>query len=397
MQTNSLTNKLFLATLVLLIIPISGLSIDIYIPSLPAVTHFFNTDKSMVQLSVTVYMIGIGIMQLFAGGISDSFGRKIPYTIAMGIFIAATLLIPFSRNIYDLLILRFIQGCFIAIAIVPIRSVMTDLFTGRELYKMSNYMTMAWSIGPIIAPAIGGYLQVYFGWKANFYFLAIYSLMIFTLTLFFLPETSEHRHPFHIGEILKRYAEILMHPLFLAGILINGLLYSIIMIFNVVAPFLIQSVLHYSAIEFGHIALLMGLAWFMGTMTNRFLLDVAIETKTIIGLSLMLLVNAGMLVSVLFTPLNIYSISIPMFIQLWIGGVIFPNNFARGLSLFPRTTGSANALIGAFIFFIAGLGSVFGALLKSTSALPLVIANIAIILVCLLIHYFISKTSSKVE
>ncbi len=81
------------------------------------------------------------------------------------------------------------------------RSVIPDLFEGRELYKWMNYMVMAWSMGPIIAPAIGGYLQHYFGWKSNFYFLATYTILTGLLVYFYLPETSKHRHSFQFLNI----------------------------------------------------------------------------------------------------------------------------------------------------------------------------------------------------
>src|SRR3990167_3375173 len=200
----SRSNKNFLAFLALFIIPISGLSIDIYVPSLPAVSHFFEVDKSLAQLTITVYMIGLGIMQFFAGSISDSFGRRKPFLIAMLIYISATLFIPFVKNIEQLLFLRFVQGIVIAVIVVPMRSVISDLFEGPAYYKMANYMTMAWSIGPIIAPAIGGYLQHYFGWQANFYFLGVYSIISFILIALYLPDTSAYHHPFHLRKILAQ-------------------------------------------------------------------------------------------------------------------------------------------------------------------------------------------------
>src|SRR6185503_17599923 len=97
-------------------------SIDIYVPSLPAVSHHFHVDKALVQLTITTYMIGIGIMQLFAGAISDSFGRKKPAAIALFIYFIATLCVPWSHTIYELLALRFIQGVTAGIIVVPMRS-----------------------------------------------------------------------------------------------------------------------------------------------------------------------------------------------------------------------------------------------------------------------------------
>lgn len=380
-------NRYFLAILALLIIPISGLSIDIYVPSLPAVSRYFSVDKAYVQLSITTYMIGLGSMQLFAGSISDSFGRRQPFVIAMIIFIISTLLVPQAATINQLLLLRFIQGTAVALSIVPMRSVFVDLFEGTELYKMTNYMTMVWSIGPVIAPAIGGYLQYYFGWKSNFYFLAVYSAISFILVFLFLPETSQHRHSFHIKEITNRYVQILFYWKYLKGLLIDSLLYSIIILFAIVGPFLIQSVLHYSVIEFGHMSLLMGFAWFLGSMTCRCLLHFNFDTKIKICLWLAFIISLIMLILAYQFPLNIYNIVIPIFAILWVGGIVFPNYFARNLSIFPTISGSANALFGSSIFFIAGIVSIFGTLLKSNSEVPLAVAYVVLTLLCLCLFY----------
>lgn len=382
-------NKIWYALITLFIIPLSGVSIDIYVPSLPAVSHYFNVDKSLSQLSITAYMFAMGIMQLFAGSISDSFGRKKPFLIAMTVFILATLCIPFAYDINQLLFLRAIQGILVAVIMVSIRAVIPDLFEERELTIMTTYMVMAWSIGPIVAPAIGGYLQHFFGWQANFYFLAGYSFLGFILVLFYLPETSIHRHPFHLGLILKRYKKILSHKEFLSGIAIDGLLYSLILLFAVIGPFLIQTRLNYSAVQFGHTALLVGLAWFIGAMTSRLLVNIELEIKAKIVFLCMLFIAMIMIALALFLSMNIYSIVIPVLLTVWLGGILFPNYAARAIFLFPETTGSANALFGAFVFMISGTGSALGSFLKSSDQLPLAIAYFSIVILCLGISYFL--------
>jgi DHA1 family bicyclomycin/chloramphenicol resistance-like MFS transporter len=382
-------NKNYLiAILVFLIVPISGLSIDIYVPSLPAIVTHFQTDKALAQLTLTTYMLGAAIMQLFAGPLSDYFGRKKPYIISMLTYIIATLLIPLSSSIHALLFLRFIQGIAIACISVPMRAVIADLFTGRELYKMGNYMTMSWSIGPIIAPAIGGYLQHFFGWQACFYFLAIYSIIVFILSLIFIPETSQHKHPLHLLKILARYREMIMHWEYTKTVFTNGLLYSLIILFAIVGPFLIQNVLHYSAIDFGHIALLVGLAWFMGTVFNRFLVDMKNETKTTLGYLSLLFISITMTILSAVLPLGIYQIVIPMILIALVSSMLFSHGFARRMSLFTHLSASSNALAGSLVFLIPSVISSLGTLLKSNSAFPLAAAYVVIILLSFTISAF---------
>lgn len=376
-----------IALLALFAIPLSGLSIDLYVPSLPAVSHFYGVDKSLAQLTITAYMVGLGLMQLFAGSISDSFGRRKPFLISMFIFIVVTLLIPAASSINQLLLLRLAQGVAVAVIAVPMRSVVSDLYEGREYYKMANYMTMAWSIGPIIAPAIGGYLQHYFGWQADFYFLAIYASISFLLNLFYLPETSAHQHPFHLVEIFSRYKKIMMHKEYLAGLAINSILYSIIILFTVVGPFLIQTVLHYSPIQFGHVALITGLAWFLASMINRFLLHVTLDKKLLLSFCSIFFIAVISLLIDSVIPMTIYTITLPVVLILLIGGIVFSTCFARSVSLFPKMTGSANALFSGFVFLMTGISSGAGTLLKSTSNIPLLTAYSVLTALCLLIYY----------
>ncbi|MBA2654958.1 MAG: multidrug effflux MFS transporter [Gammaproteobacteria bacterium] len=393
MQDTLAKNRRFYAILAMLVLPLSGLGIDIYVPSLPAVSEYYGVDKALVQLSVTTYMLGLGLVQLFGGSLSDSFGRKKPFLIAMALFIVASFWVPFSKDIYQLLLFRLIQGGSIAVVIVPMRSVILDLFTGHELLKMLNYMTIAWSIGPIIAPAIGGYFQHYFGWQSNFYFLTLYSVVMFLLVLIYMPETSAYRHSFHIAEILKRYKKIIFSRQFVAGLLMNGVLYSFVIIFGIVGPFLIQVVMGYSAIEFGRVALLMGVAWFMGTMSNRFLLHINLRIKTKVCLLLMTLIVVLMLVLAL-TTFNLYSVTIPTFFLFWVAGILFPNYFAHSLALFPKATGSANALFGSAIFVIAGVSSALATLLKSNSILPLTFAYLMLLALCFCIFFGIMQPAA---
>jgi Bcr/CflA subfamily drug resistance transporter len=381
------SRKLLIAILTFLVLPLSGIAIDIYVPSLPAVSDYFHATNASTQLTITSYMMGLGIFQLIAGPISDSYGRRKPFLASMLVFIIATICIPYVNSIYHLQALRFIQGAALAITVVPMRSVLLDLYEGDALKKMMNYMTMTWSIGPVIAPAIGGYLQHYFGWKASFYLLSIYSISAYFAILKIMPETSQHKHEFSIRTTLQRYRTIFKHPEFLAGLASNCALYSIIIIFSVVGPFLLQESLHMSAVGFGHVSLLLGFAWFSGNMTNRLLFRYEATTKIKMCVLIMLVINLVMMLILGSFTLTIPSIVIPTFLILYFGGIIFPNNFATALTLFPTFTGSTNALFGAMVFFLAGVSGAGATLLTATTGMPIAIAYFFIIIFIMLISF----------
>jgi DHA1 family bicyclomycin/chloramphenicol resistance-like MFS transporter len=378
--------KYWLAALVFLIVPLSGVSIDIYAPSLPAVSDYFHVAKNLSQLTITAYLVGLGFMQLFAGSISDSFGRKKPFMVALIVFMMTTFLIPCSQTIYHLIFLRFMQGASLAVTVVPMRSVMTDLFEGEELQKMMTYMTMSWSLGPIVAPAIGGYLQYYAGWKANFYFLGIYSVIVFVLALLFLFETSKQRHPFYLSSMLKRYRNMLVHREYVNYVMTGSLLFSLITLFGIAGPFFIQTVLHYSAAAFGQFTLVMGVAWFLGVMSNRFMLGVPLAVKANVCFYLMACTVALMFVVSLFYSVLIYNLVIPMGFLFFFSGILYPSYFIQSVMLFREYSASANALYNAGAFFVAGVVSGLGSLVRVDTEVPFVLVVGGLVGVCIAIR-----------
>jgi Bcr/CflA subfamily drug resistance transporter len=352
---------------------------------MPKMTEFFMTNKSLIQLSISFYMLGLGLLQILAGPISDSFGRKKPFIIGMMLYLLSTGLIISCHNIYVLLALRALQGISVAILVVPIRSVIPDLFSGKELQKYMSYVVTAWAIGPIIAPVIGGYLQHQFDWQANFIWLFAYGSIAFILVVFFLPETSEQRHAFKFNVIINNTHDILSNTSFLRALFSNGLLYSMIILYATVAPFLLQNILHVSIINFGHLTMLVGLGWFIGSLINRFTLHVTQHRKIKTCLSIMLIAILVMIIVNKFIIFNTLAFMAPIFVIMICGGIVFPNYFSRAVILFPDKTGSANALMGTFVFVIPSLVSMLGTFLKTTSPLPLALVYGGLVTVCLLL------------
>ena len=157
-------NKTYLAVLINIIIPLAGMSTDIYLPSLPAMCSHFHVAKALVQLTVTTYVLGVGIAQLIAGPISDANGRKKLLVFALLIQLIAILLIVLTPSIHWMIVFRFLQGIGAGLMVVPARAIINDIFSGTELKKQFNTLTISFAMAPIIAPFIGGYVQHYFGW-----------------------------------------------------------------------------------------------------------------------------------------------------------------------------------------------------------------------------------------
>jgi MFS transporter, DHA1 family, multidrug resistance protein len=144
------------------------LTIDMYLPALPAVVSEFQTTESYVQLSLTFYLVGLVLGNLLAGPISDVKGRRAPMLLGLAVYAVCSLLCAFSPNIWWLIGLRALQGFSGAAGMVVSRAVVRDLFSGTEMTKFMTMLMVVNGAGPIIAPIIGGQLLRFTSWRGVF-------------------------------------------------------------------------------------------------------------------------------------------------------------------------------------------------------------------------------------
>lgn len=391
--------KIYLAVLVNLIVLLAGISTDIYLPSLPAISQHFASTKTLAQMTVTSYAAAMALAQILAGPISDAHGRKMMLSLAMGVQAIAITAILFSPFIGWMIFFRFLQGLGAGFTMVPARAIINDIFSGLEAKKQFNYVTLSFAVGPIAAPFVGGYLQNYFGWQANFTILLIYLLILLIIVLLFYRETCSVIRSFSIEHLWKNYQIILSNSHFFMGASFVSCIFGYTALFNVAGPFIVQSVLHCSAITFGRIALLIGIAWFLGNMTSRFLFGVNKHIKISIALGLSFLAAITMLVFSQLNYLNLPTLVIPTFLIIGCSGFIFPIYIGECLTIFPQLAASANACLFSFIWIMFCVFSALGALLNLHSLAPLALAYCSINIISLILYYRLSriKNTQSVE
>ncbi|MFZ4115170.1 MAG: MFS transporter [Chthoniobacterales bacterium] len=376
-------NKNVVVLVALYIIPLNGLSVDIYVPSLPAVADYFFTSHLLVQSTISIYILGLGISQLVCGNIIDHFGRRTPLLISLcGYFIVSTLIIV-SKSISVVTYLRFIQGVCMGFSAVSARSIFPDLFSGEEYYKKASYITISFAIGPIVAPAIGGYLQHYLGWQSCFYFLVLYSLIGIWLVFFLVPETVKVKKQLSFKLIMVHYVEMLSHKSFVLGLICLIMLATISTLFCLVGPFLIQNRLHYSPIVYGNMALLCGLSWFSGNVLNRILLKTPGQKK--INLALWF-ISLDLLLMLFLAHywFNLYVIIIPVSFMLVAASIMFSNYFVYLPTLFPQYEASSAAFMaGSFSLISSGICALLSKIITTENQIPLIYGYLSLVLICI--------------
>lgn len=233
-------NKLIATLLAFAVIPLSGLATDIYLPSMPTMAIELQQPETKIQLTLTLFLISYGITQFFAGSVVDSFGRYRVTLVSLGLFMVSFLVTALTRDIMVIYAMRILQGVLAGFAIVSKRAFFVDVFEGEQRKHYLSVMTIVWSVGPIVAPFLGGYLQKLFGWQSNFYVLAGYSLVLLILELLFSGETLKVKKPFVINFVLKEYDMMFRTKDFFYGMLMCGVSYAMVIFFNLCGAFIIE-------------------------------------------------------------------------------------------------------------------------------------------------------------
>ncbi|HWB93012.1 MAG TPA: MFS transporter [Puia sp.] len=342
--------------LALAILPLSGFAADIYLPSLPGMTAAMQVSSLQIQLTITVFLISYGVSQLFIGSILDSYGRFRFSMISLVVFAAASFMIANTHNIYVIYAMRVVHGITIGFIIAGKRAFFVDVFEGEKLKSYLTMFSIIWSAGPIVAPFVGGYLQANFGWESNFYALGGVALAFALLEFIFSGETLAKPMPFRLKRVVNVYAEMLGTGSFVLGIIMMGLAYAMVMVYNMTGPFIIEHHLQYSAVTAGYCSLIQGFAWMIGGFISKATIDRPFFRKLAINKSLQLLIAILMLASAAFID-NLYSLVFFAFLIHVGAGFTFNNYMTVSMTRFPKNAGIASGLTGGFTYIIVSTAS----------------------------------------
>lgn len=352
--TPQLKNRAVSTVLAFALLPLSGFATDIYIPSLPSMGADMHISSIQVQLTLTLFLISYGVSQLFLGSILDSYGR---YKFSLGalvVFIVASVVIAVTHNIYVIYAMRIIHGIAVAMIVVAKRAYFVDVYEGERLKHYLSMFTIIWSAGPIVAPFLGGYFQSTLGWQSNFYFLAAMASVIAVLEVFYSGETIRYRAEFHLKKIAGLYAEMIKTTTFSMGILMLCFAYSMVIMYNMTGPFIVEHHFNFTPVVAGYCSLILGLAWMVGGFIGRALISRPFFGKLFVNILLQLLVVILMIVSVNFVS-NIYVMVLFAFVIHVGAGFTYNNYFTYCLGRFPKNAAMSGGLTGGMVYVILSL------------------------------------------
>jgi predicted MFS family arabinose efflux permease len=336
------------------LIPLSGLATDVYIPSFPSMATAFNTNSAGIQYTIICFLLSYGISQLFVGSIVDSFGRYRINLAALLIFALSNVVIILTTDIHLVYLMRILQGTATAFIVVGKRAFFVDVYTGEKQRHYTSLLSIIWATAPILAPFFGGYIQKSFGWQYNFVVLGVYGLVMFLLEFFYSGESIKVKQPFHLRSIFKVYRKLILSVDFSLGIVILGICFSMVLIFTMSAPFIVEHKFHLSSVTTGYCALLSGLSLFVGGILGKTIKSGSLFKRLILAnvgqLTLVALMysfatdKAGLLLLLLFV--------VPI---TTISGCIYNIFFTYCLTRFPLNAGIASGLTSGGAYLVTSV------------------------------------------
>jgi len=207
---------------------VGALAIDTYLPSIPAIGREFGVGDVAVQQTLSVFLFTFAFMMLFYGTLSDSFGRRPVILVALALYTMSSAGAALAPTFGWLLAFRALQGLSAGAGSVIGQAIVQDRFSGADAQRIMSHIMMVFGLAPAIAPILGGWLHVSYGWRATFWFLTLFGAAMLLLCWKLLPESlpREKRHAFHGGAIARNYLKVLRHPQFLLLSLAVGLAFG---------------------------------------------------------------------------------------------------------------------------------------------------------------------------
>jgi DHA1 family bicyclomycin/chloramphenicol resistance-like MFS transporter len=204
---------------------IGPFAVDTYLPAFAGIASSLDASPLQMQQTLSAYLFGIALMNLFHGALSDGFGRRPVILAGIGVFALASVGCALADDIGTLVVWRVLQGLSGGAGMVVARAVVRDLFDAVDAQRMMSQMTLFFGVAPALAPVIGGVLFVHLGWAAIFWFLAGVALLLWAACAAWLPETlpPERRQSLRIAPLMRGYWELVSSARFVTLVLVSVL------------------------------------------------------------------------------------------------------------------------------------------------------------------------------
>ncbi|MGJ0337797.1 multidrug effflux MFS transporter [Aliarcobacter cryaerophilus] len=342
-------NHLYLIILISILSSVAPMGVDTYLPSIPEIAKYFDVNIHKVELSLSIFLIGFAIGQIFGGPISDRYGRRVGSIVGLLGYALFSFLIIFSSSIYELWIYRFLEAFFGGITVVNATAAVRDRFSGQEAAKVFSLIGMVRSLAPLLAPVFGAAIIHFFPWEGIFVFLTIYALIVAFFIYKDLPESFTYTKQ----NIIESYKLVLTHKKAMKAMLVLAISFGAFFIIIAKTSYIY---IEYFGIKTDYFPLFFGINFIiLITMikVNVNLLK-TYEAKNIAKYATLIQFCVGIIFLLIHKDMNLILTVIIIASYMSMMAFIFGNCMSLAIEHFSKNAGVASGVIGVLQF---GLGA----------------------------------------
>ena len=350
------------------------LSIDMYLPALPAMAKDLAAPPATGALTVAAFYVGLCLGQLFHGPLSDRFGRRPPLIAGLALYVLASAGAAVTGAIGQLIVVRFLQALGGCAGMVIGRAVVRDRFTPDESAHVFSILLLVMSLAPVVAPLFGSFVLLVAGWRSIFWILTIFGTLVWISTIFWLKETRSEATAAHArGEsAMRSYATLLREPKVMGYALLAGCSHMGLLTYLAIAPDVLIGGFGLTPRQFGWTIAINGVGLVTANFLNRRLLGKRSYDYILRRANLLSILASAALFVCAFTGFGgLIGIVVPLFFMVALIGFTQPNAFAGALAHDPRRAGAASALVGCLQFGAGALGSAIAGAMHDGTARPM--------------------------
>jgi DHA1 family bicyclomycin/chloramphenicol resistance-like MFS transporter len=358
-----------------------AVTIDLYLPTLPAIARDYGTSAAAVQLTLSTFFVGMALGQLFFGPLSDRIGRRPTILIGCAVYVAASLFCALAPTIEALVVGRFFQALGCCAAMVTCRAIVRDRYDHRDSARIFSLLMLVLAIAPLLAPTVGGWIAAAAGWHAVFYAFVAVGVAISAAVGLRLDESrsAATAQAARGQDVLSAYARLLGHKRLIGYLLVGAANGATLFSYIAASPDLVVNSWGFSESQFGLVFAAIAVGVVGSSQVNRLLLKHR-SPDAILAWATLGAAAAGValwLVALFDAPVLVVLAAV--FVALSSNGLIAANASAGALNVDPLRAGAISGLMGGINFGMGAAASALAAAMYDGTARPLA-ANVAVAL-----------------
>ena len=382
----------WLLALLASLVALGPLSVDMYLPAMPAMQLAFDTSISKMHLTLSAYLAGFAVFHLICGPLADRFGRKPILLLGTVIFVAACIGCSLASSINELLLFRFLQGVGACVGPTLARAIVRDIFGATRAAKALSLIAMLMALAPAVAPTLGGAMLLFLPWSSIFLLLAVYGAVSMALVHRFVPESLPQRQSLHPLSVASNYLLLIKDPSYLLVTISSALIYAALLTYLSSSSFVYINMLSVPVEYFGFVFISGVVGYVIGSAVSARLASRLVpEQLSLIGTLLAVATTLMMWLGSWLFPLSVAAYMIPMALFSIALGLVLPNSMAVALRPFSQIAGTASALLGFIQMSISAVSSALVGMWLTTSPQPMVLTMVIISAVALILNFVMYK------